>query len=389
MNNIIIVCSILGILIFTSSFITFKPKKRDRYKESKKVKVGKKISNNKLSKFIVGLYLNSNTKSSKKYINKLTLVGKSKASEDNREIFISKNSDKIVSFDLEKSILKVFSAKVTVFFLVLLVGIGGKLLLSTYVETNLIHPETLYERTEYRLGRQVTESIASIVEPVYKEYLKNDDVIGLGLYIKEYSNENKFSVDDEDIRILLEAYSEAYAETIFNYRTFLTILLIALISTLLVDLIITLKCNIYNAQLLKEFEKLEIVAMLHMGRNDVNILEIIKEMTKYSIYLKPYLERCLNMYTSNTFAALDNLIIEIPDQGFKNFILILKSCLESPKEVNLNVLKIQRELRLELENTKKNKVLKQKELYLTIAQFPLMMLAALNLIIPGLTSINI
>ncbi|MFR3912737.1 MAG: hypothetical protein ACLTYB_16625, partial [Clostridium paraputrificum] len=230
---------------------------------------------------------------------------------------------------------------------------------------------------------------ASIVQPVYKEYFKNDDVVGLGLYIKEYSNENKFSVDDEDIRILLEAYSEAYAETFFNYRTFLTIFLIALISTLLVDLTITLKCNIYNAQLLKEFEKLEIVAMLHMGRNDVNILEIIKEMTKYSIYLKPYLERCLNMYTSNTFAALDNLITEIPDQGFKNFILILKSCLESPKEVNLNVLKIQRELRLELENTKKNKVLKQKELYLTIAQFPLMMLAALNLIIPGLTSINI
>ncbi|MBS5926210.1 MAG: hypothetical protein ACLS2V_13015 [Clostridium paraputrificum] len=389
MKSIIIVCSVLGVLIFASSFITFKPKKRNRYKESKKVKRDKKISNNKLSKFIVGLYLNSNTKSSKKYINKLTLVGKSKTSEENREIFISQNSDKIVSFNLEKIILKVFSAKITVFFLVLIIGIGGKILLSTYVETNLIHPETLYERTEYRLGRQVTESIASIVQPVYKEYFKNDDVVGLGLYIKEYSNENKFSVDDEDIRILLEAYSEAYAETFFNYRTFLTIFLIALISTLLVDLTITLKCNIYNAQLLKEFEKLEIVAMLHMGRNDVNILEIIKEMTKYSIYLKPYLERCLNMYTSNTFAALDNLITEIPDQGFKNFILILKSCLESPKEVNLNVLKIQRELRLELENTKKNKVLKQKELYLTIAQFPLMMLAALNLIIPGLTSINI
>lgn len=79
MKSIIIVCSVLGVLIFASSFITFKPKKRNRYKESKKVKRDKKISNNKLSKFIVGLYLNSNTKSSKKYINKLTLVGKSKA----------------------------------------------------------------------------------------------------------------------------------------------------------------------------------------------------------------------------------------------------------------------------------------------------------------------
>ncbi|WP_368244278.1 hypothetical protein, partial [Clostridium tertium] len=87
--------------------------------------------------------------------------------------------------------------------------------------------------------------------------------------------------------------------------------------------------------------------------------------------------------------ALDKLMKEVNDENFSSFILILKSCLDKSKNINSEVLKLQRKLRFLNEKLDNDKSLEFKELWLTIAQFPLILMFVLDLLMPFLSTMNI
>ena len=134
---------------------------------------------------------------------------------------------------------------------------------------------------------------------------------------------------------------------------------------------------------------MELLALLHMNRDELNVYEIITELNKYSIYLKPYLTRCLNRYSSDPNIALDKLMKEVNNESFTSFILILKSCLDKSKNINSEVLQLQRKLRFLNDKLENDKSLEFKKLYLTMAQFPLIFICVINMLLPFLSKLNI
>lgn len=187
---------------------------------------------------------------------------------------------------------------------------------------------------------------------------------------------------DEVARKVLKTLFQAYNVSVLTPANVVIIFLIALLSTGLVDLIVKFKQSIRSTKIEKEFAKIEAVTILLMNKESTNVVSLLQQMKSQSKVLRPNFQQCLNKYITSPTEALDDLIEEVDNSEFTKFITILKQCLYSDKNTNNKILKIQRNLRLAMEETINKQKNRNKKIRLTLLQFPLMLLLILLLMLP-------
>lgn len=389
MLKVSIVCFSLGILLILSSFIKFKKRRNVNYTVPKFREFIDKLKKNKLLSSLINVDSDSN----KKLLNKIQVISQCKQSEDlNKYKFrINRNNSGIENRKIKNSeeVLKnIFLIKISLFIIIIILSFTGKYVLNSMVVKETLNSASIHNDTNYMISIIDAQSVVSYVGDDYKLYIKNNDINGLKEYIFNFVTENKLNVDQETVYSICDIYIRSYGEGDISLEDIGYIFLLAVFSTLLVNILINLQFKIYNVKLLSEFYSMELIAILHMNRNELNVYEILTELNKYSIYLKPYFTRCLNRYTSSPAIALDTLIKEVNNPNFSSFILILKSCLDNSKNINSEVLKLQRKLRFLNDRLENDKSLEFKQLCLTIAQLPLILTFVINILIPFLNDIG-
>lgn len=225
--------------------------------------------------------------------------------------------------------------------------------------------------------------------PNYKEYFKKNKIGDLASKIA-IAREELEIIDTDDVmaRKVLSILLQAYTISKLSLSNILFAILIAMAATGLVDVHLNFQRSIRGRKIEKEFEKIEAVIILLMNKDNVNVVTLLQQMKQQSKILKPYFQECLNQYTSSPEKALDDLIEEVNNNEFSKFITILKQCLYSDKDTNNQILKIQRTLRLSLQETLNKQRNKNKRLRLTLLQFPLILLLILLIMLPFLDIIK-
>lgn len=225
--------------------------------------------------------------------------------------------------------------------------------------------------------------------PDYKEFFKNNKEQELAKKIA-IAREELEIVDTDDViaRNVLRLLLQAYTVSQLSFSNLGVIILIAIAITGVVDVYLIFTKSIRNKKIQKDFEKIEAVIILLMNKENINVVSLLQQMKQQSKILKPYFQECLNQYTSSPTKALDDLIDEVSNNEFTKFITVLKQCLYSDKNTNNQILKIQRTLRLSLQETQNKQKNKDKRLRLTLLQLPLILFLALLAISPFLDIIN-
>lgn len=395
MERITIMFLIIGLLLILSSFITFKRKKKNSYTKPKIKKQLKLIKSSKLLNSII----KEDDVSNKKVLDRIEFIFQCRQAETMHKNLMYSNGIKkedsnanIVEStkNTSKELLKnIFLSQIGIFILTLIIGLSIKISFGNMSLKESLSGININKATNYGISINNAESIINYLGEGYIPYIKINDKNGLKEYIYDYVKENKLDVDQESIFNLVDIYESSYNSSHLYLKDIVFIVLIAAFSTFIVNLFISVRFKIYSLKLLSEFKSLELLALLHMNRGELNVYEILLELNKYSIYLKPYLRRCLNRYNTNPQLALDRLVKEVNNESFKNFVTVLKACLDKSKNINSDILKLQRKLRYMNDELENNSNLNFKELWLTIAQFPLILTFIINLLLPFMTQINI
>lgn len=219
--------------------------------------------------------------------------------------------------------------------------------------------------------------------PNYKTYFKKNKVNELAAVISEAREELSIQDNKDEIaRKVLQTLLQAYNMIVITPANVGILLLLALLSTGIIDLIFGFKKAVRSAKIEKEFAKIEAVTILLMNKENINVVSLLQQMKAQSKVLRPNFQQCLNMYTSSPVKALDELVMEVDNSEFSKFISILKQCLNSDKATNNQILKIQRNLRLAMEETVNKQKNRSKRIRLTLLQFPLILLLILLIMMP-------
>lgn len=385
MSKASIIFFVLGIVFIVSSFITIKKSPKHLYTRGRTFSILNRFKNSKFLSFL----LSEDSPSTVKLLNKIQVILQCSHAESlNSSNY--KKSYKKDNIKNPKEVLKnIYILQISLFIIVIILGYIVKDSLNNMVVKETLNSTSIHDLTQYQISTDDASSIINYIGNSYKEYIKDDNVAELQTIIYDYVLKNKLALDQDSVYMLSDIYIQAYDEGHFNLKELATIFMLGIVSTLLVKLYINLKYKIYNVKLLSEFYSMELLALLHMNRDELNVYEILSELNKYSIYLKPYLTRCLNRYSTDPIKALDKLIKEVGNESFTSFILIFKSCLDKSKNINSEILQLQRKLRFLNDRLDNDKSIEFKQLYLTIAQFPLIIAFTLNIMMPFLSQINL
>lgn len=307
-----------------------------------------------------------------------------------------RDKEKIKKAGIKISLERIAAIKIGIFIIFFFLTIGAYSNMNSLREKGILEKPSYSNNEQYLTfnDNQTQEDSVNSIEssllkkvlenvPDYKNYIKNDKINNLA---KKIAIERKeLGILDENDQIaknVLTILVDAYTASTITLRDIITILLISIISTGIVDIIIYLKSSVRNSKIEKEFEKIEAVTLLLMNKESVNVISLIQQMKKQSNTLKPYFQQCLNQYPSNPNKALDELIDSVNNNEFTKFITILKQCLHSDKNTNNQILKIQRALRLALNKTSNKRKNRNKRVRLTLMQFPLLIMLILLIMLP-------
>lgn len=350
----------LGVLLIILSFI--KPKSRVR--RHRVIPDSATIINKIEKSKIMALIANTSTKDNKKTLNKLKTL----------------NS--------KLTLQRILLIKFLIFSICIVVALYIRINFAGIIRNDMLNTKSIYNVTSFRVSEQTARALVDLIDKDYLAYVKNNDTEGFMLFLENINKDNRLYLLDEDLESIIELYNSMYSVTNIDLSQVIGIILFSLIATFGMDFYISASYNIRRAEMLKEFEKLEIIAILLMAREELNVLDLIKEMDNQSKYLKQYFTKCLRLYPASPIKAINVLIQEVDDKDFRNFMVVIRSCLDSAKKTNREMLKIQRELRIVLEQTNLNAKNRKKTTYLTMAQFPLIMVMSLNLILPGVSNMT-
>lgn len=223
----------------------------------------------------------------------------------------------------------------------------------------------------------------------YRKYFKDNDLESI--YKRVIDVREKIGIEDPNdqaAKKVVFTLKKGYEVSRITVKGILLLLLISLFSSILVDMAIKIMSNIRTRKIEKEFEKIEAVTILLLNKEQINVISLLQQMKRQAKILKPALQQCLNEYTSNPYKALDNLINEVNNTDFTKFMTVIKQCLSSDKDTNTQILKIQRGLRLAMQESINKQRNKGKSLKLTILQFPLIFLLILLVMLPFLDIIK-
>lgn len=353
MIKIMTISFILGFLILFNSLV-----KKDNILKSK-------FQNNFKSKRVyrkfadfLNKHINQNSVSNKKLNSKIQKLG----------------------YSINLGDLKIF--KFLVFIFVFMISINFYIASKNLIVKNKLTLNTMYSELNLNITLDEFSTISDEINLNYKEYLKNNNEVGLAKYINQTTAHKSFDLTSNDLKQTTEYYINVYNIATLNYKIILIVLVLSLASTGLVDLVLDTIYKINYNNIIAEFENLEAIAILLLCKNDMNVLNILNLMCDNAKYLKKPLLKCINSYNINPKAALDKLVNDIGNSDFKDFMVLIKNCLDKPKSINSELIKIQRDLRTMLEKTQSKGRYRKKSCRLTILHIPMMLLICLNMLFP-------
>lgn len=383
MIKIIIISLLLGILFILGSFIS-KVNIKSMYTKSHKNKL--------LSKLKEMSFLNAfitDSSSNDKLFKKISLINQCKKNElIYAQGVTDKNKISKLNVDRKEALRKVYSARLLMIVIFLIGSIFVKISFNTSLKNEELSVKKIYNQLNYSVEMDTLSQIIDYVGDDYVDYFKKSQKDEFDKLVYSYCSNNRLDITKADINKIVNIYSDVYQETSFNFYNVAPIIIISLLSNFLVIFYINMVYRIYKIRLSKEFNQVELIAILHMNREDLNIYEILKEVNKYCVYLKPYMTKCLNKYNSDPIVALNELADKVDDADFSNFIKVIKSCLNTPKDINTNILALQRKLRYISKKIDNADYVEKKILWLTMASFPLIMLFNVNLILPFIENMD-
>lgn len=397
MINIFLVTLILGLLIIVSNYIDFsklKPQVKAKRKYSKSnlrhvlEKLSKIFKLNFLTKIDSPFNLRKKEKLKVIYQTKISdeIYGlKHLKYKDGKFNEVSTN----INLKSREDLLEAYYVKsIVILLLAALISTGVKVHFNRLLENESISSVRIYEELQYKVPLTAVNSISEYIGESYKNFLSEKDYTGFFEYVNKFVNEARLNVEKDDLNSILNIYREAYLKGKISFPDITFIIIMCALSLISYNLYINLKYRVCNIKLLSEFQRIELLTLFHMGRKDLNVYEMLRKVNRHTVYLRPYIDRCLNRYTNDPLRALDLLIKEVDNKNMESFITILKSCLTISKNVNLDILQTQRELRIKSDRIDSNKVYEFKLLCLDIASLPLIALFTFNLIIPFLGKLD-
>lgn len=287
--------------------------------------------------------------------------------------------DLLESFYIKRTIILVVTVTLAVFM---------RVYFNKILEVEALSPATIYENLNYKISLSEITSITNYIDDSYIDYLKGKNYNEFYTYLNNFIVDAQLHLEKEDINMILNIYRQAYMNSKFDLFDLLITLCIGGLSIIIFNQYINLKYRLNNIKLLSEFQRIELLALFHMNRKGMTVYEILRKISLHSIYLRPYLDRCLNRYTNDPISALDLLIKEVDNKNMESFITILKSCLSVSKDVNIEILQNQRELRISSDRIDSDKAYEFKLLCLDIASLPVYTLVIFNLIIPFMMKLD-
>lgn len=386
MVKIMIISILIGVILITISFINVKSS-TNRKKIYKKSFLKNILKNIRESSFIASL--SDDTKGKNKGLReKIELINKCRLSElqyrDN--VQLSKEYKDKKKHNLLKNL---YIARIVVIGVVLVTAVFLKINFNSISVKEILDYQNINKTSQYRISKNDAQDILNYIGNDYKRYFNHNKEEQFFEVISNYINDQKLNLDSSDAQFIFNCYKQAADKHRLNPIDILILFILAFCCNYLVVLYVNLRYRICNLKMTKEFERIELIAILNMNRDAINIYEIINEVADYAVYLKPYLQKCLNSYTSNPKQALKQLSNDIEDENFTNFIAILENCLDKPKDTNFEILKLQRRLRYLNEKIDNDKDLRFKSICLTLVQYPLMFMFMVNMLVPFISGIDL
>jgi len=119
-----------------------------------------------------------------------------------------------------------------------------------------------------------------------------------------------------------------------------------------------------------ELNKLEIITILLLQRENINISSILLRLKAVSGVYRPYLNRCLAVYPENPSEAMKRLQEEVNYRPFTDFINVLKQGIESDRKTTGRVLEMTRRLKNALQEAMERQNIKRTHRNIQLIQYP-------------------
>lgn len=131
-----------------------------------------------------------------------------------------------------------------------------------------------------------------------------------------------------------------------------------------------------------ELNKLEILTLLLLKKEDMNIYQILLKLKSKSKVLRPYLKKCVNNFQKDGRKAMEVMQKEADFKPFTDFINILKQGIDTNKKTTFTVLEMSRRLRNEIYQLMVKEKTKRKNRNILITRFPMLLVALYLLLLP-------
>lgn len=248
------------------------------------------------------------------------------------------------------------------------------------IELNLINYEKTIGSDDAFLNKMTKFAHEKIK---YNDLIKNKEYKLLQQQI--YNLVKKEGLDKE--------YTFKYAEKVYNnliylnkskitYKTILIVIFISLASMLFPITLLRIRVKMTEQMMEIELNKLEIMALLLLKKEDFNIYKILLKLKSKSNVFKPYLTKCVNDYQKGGKKAMEVMQKEVDYKPFTDFINILKLGIDTNKHLTSNVLEMTRNLRNDIYKATLRDRNKKKSIKIVLTRFPMIIVFLYLLLLP-------
>jgi hypothetical protein len=133
-----------------------------------------------------------------------------------------------------------------------------------------------------------------------------------------------------------------------------------------------------------ELNKLEIIAILLLQRENINVFNILQRLKAASNVYRPYLNRCLASYPGDPHGAMTRLQEEVDYQPFTDFVNVLKQGIDSDRETTGKVLDMTRRLKNALQEAMQRQNIRKAHRNIQLVQYPMVAALLAALLLPWL-----
>lgn len=168
----------------------------------------------------------------------------------------------------------------------------------------------------------------------------------------------------------------------FSYKHILFIVLISISSLLLPNTFLRIRAKRTESLIDEELNKLEILTLLLLKKEDVNIYQILLKLHSKAEILRPYFKKCINDYQRDGRKAMEVMQEEVEHKPFTDFVNILKQGIDANKKTTFNTLEITRRLRNEILVSMTKDKIEKRNRNILLVRFPMLLAGIYLLVLP-------